>query len=190
MAVDCYVDSDFAGLWNQEDEQDPVSTRSRTGYFLTFGGCPLLWGSKLQTETALSTMEAEYIALSQSMRELIPIREVILEMQKIVFGGRQVLACRSHSKIYEENGSSFKQHTMPMSTVYEDNNACLKFATAPKMSPRTKHIAVKYHFFREKVEMLEIQVIRIDSAENAADTFTKGLPEVTFQKLRKKIMGW
>jgi hypothetical protein len=40
------------------------------------------------------------------------------------------------------------------------------------------------------VETLEIQVIRIDSAENAADTFTKGLPEVTFQKLRKKIMGW
>jgi hypothetical protein len=181
MAVDCYVDSDFAGLWNQEDEQDPVSTRSRTGYFLTFGGCPLLWGSRLQTETALSTMEAEYIALSQSMRELIPIREVILEMQKTVFGGRQVLACRSHSKIYEE---------LPMSTVYEDNNACLKFATAPKMSPRTKHIAVKYHFFREKVEKLEIQVIRIDSEDNVADTFTKGLPEVTFQKLRKKIMGW
>jgi hypothetical protein len=115
------------------------------------------------------------------MRELIPIREVILEMQKTVFGGRQVLACRSHSKIYEE---------LPMSTVYEDNNACLKFATAPKMSPRTKHIAVKYHFFREKVEKLEIQVIRIDSEDNVADTFTKGLPEVTFQKLRKKIMGW
>jgi hypothetical protein len=102
----------------------------------------------------------------------------------------QVLACRSHSKIYEENGSSFKQHTMPMSTVYEDDNACLKFATAPKMSPRTKHIDVKYHFFWEKVEKLEIQVIHIDSDENAADTFTKGLPEVTFQKLRKKIMGW
>jgi hypothetical protein len=58
------------------------------------------------------------------------------------------------------------------------------------MSPRTKHIAVKYHFFREKVEKLEIQVVRIDSEENAADAFTKGLPEVTFQRLRKKIMGW
>jgi hypothetical protein len=192
MAVDCYVDSDFAGLWNQEDDQDPVSTRSRTGYFLTFGGCPLLWGSKLQTETALSTMEAEYIALSQSMRELIPIREIILEMQKIVFGGRTVLVCRSHSKIYEKNGTKKddEQNKLPISTVYEDNNACLKFATAPKMSPRTKHIAVKYHFFREKVVKLEIQVIRIDSAENAADAFTKGLPEATFQKLRKKLMGW
>jgi hypothetical protein len=58
------------------------------------------------------------------------------------------------------------------------------------MSPRTKHIAVKYHFFREKVEKLEMQVVRIDSAENAADAFTKGLPEATFERLRKKIMGW
>jgi hypothetical protein len=73
-----------------------------TGYFLTFGGCPLLWGSRLPTETALSTTEAEYIALSQSMRKLIPIWEVALEMQKIVFGGRKVLECRSHSKIYEK----------------------------------------------------------------------------------------
>jgi hypothetical protein len=196
MAIDCYVDSDFAGLWQQEEEQDPVSTRSRTGYFLTFGGCPLLWGSRLQTETALSTMEAEYIALSQSMRELIPIREVVLEMQHHVFGGRKILACRTHSKIFEESnesdtrGDKIAHNKLPISTVYEDNNACLKFATAPKMSPRTKHIAVKYHFFREKVEKLEIQVVRIDSEDNVADAFTKGLPEVTFQRLRKKIMGW
>ena len=132
-------------------------------------------------------MESEYISLSQSMRELIPIREAILEMQKIVFKGHTVLACRSHSKIYEELTTS---DTLPMSTVHEDNNACLKFATAPKMSPRTKHIAVKYHFFREKVANLEIKIIRIDSADNPADAFTKGLPEATFQRLRKKIMGW
>jgi len=113
-------------------------------------------------------------------------------MQKNVFGRRKVLVCRSHSKIYEKNGTKKddEQNKLPISTVYEDNNACLKFATAPKMSPRTKHIAVKYHFFREKVVKLEIQVIRIDSAENAADAFMKGLPEATFQKLRKKLMGW
>jgi hypothetical protein len=56
-------------------------------------------------ETALSTMDAKYIALSQLMRELNPIWEVILEMQKIVFGGWKVLACRSHSKMYEQNGT-------------------------------------------------------------------------------------
>jgi hypothetical protein len=120
-------------------------------------------------------MEAEYIALSQSMRELIPIREVVLEMQKLVFGGRKVLECRSHSTIFEYASSANKNetHKLLVSTVYEDNNACRKFATAPKMSPRTKYIAVKYHFFRENVDQLQIRVVRIDSAENATNAFTK-----------------
>jgi Reverse transcriptase (RNA-dependent DNA polymerase) len=59
---------------NAEDHQDPVCVRSRTGYCLTLDSCPVLWVSKLQTEIALSTVEAEYIALSQSMRDLLPMR--------------------------------------------------------------------------------------------------------------------
>jgi hypothetical protein len=47
---------------------------------ITLGGAPILWGSKLQTETALSTMMAEYIALSNSMRELIPIKRLVAEV--------------------------------------------------------------------------------------------------------------
>ena len=66
--VDCYVDTDFAGLWNVEPGQDPVCVKSRTGYLIMFMGCTLTWVSKLQTQIALSTMESEYIALSQSMR--------------------------------------------------------------------------------------------------------------------------
>jgi len=80
LGVDCYVDADFAGLWLHEDDQNPLSVKSRTGYLITIGGCPLTWTSKLQTEVALSTMEAEYIALSHSMRELIPIRALVQEM--------------------------------------------------------------------------------------------------------------
>ena len=211
LTVDCYVDADFAGLWGQEDEQDPISVKSRSGYLLTFAGCPLLWGSKLQTEVTLSTMEAEYVALSQSMRELIPIREVILEIQRIVFNNEKQLGCRSHSKVFEESGEDKPDKTpthewsvvagrkgrrhgklpkIPKSTVYEDNNACLKHAMAPKMSPRTKHIAVKYHFFREKVRNLEIEVVRIDTGNQIADIFTKGLNEILFCRLRKKLMGW
>ena len=68
MRLDCYVDTDFAGLWSYEDDQDPVCVKSRTGYVITLGNCPLMWTSKLQTEIALSTLEAEYIALSQAMR--------------------------------------------------------------------------------------------------------------------------
>jgi hypothetical protein len=71
--VDCYVDSDFAGLYKAEHDQDPVSAKSRTGYVIKFCNVPILWVSKMQTQIALLTMEAEYIALFQSMRDLIPI---------------------------------------------------------------------------------------------------------------------
>ena len=64
LNVDCYVDADFAGLWKSEDPHDPISVKSRSGHLITFTGCPLLWSSELQTQIALSTMEAEYIALS------------------------------------------------------------------------------------------------------------------------------
>jgi hypothetical protein len=117
-------------------------------------------------------------------------------MEKLVFGGRTAgsVGVPFLLKIYEyaSSADNNETHKLPVSTVYEDNNACLKFATAPKMSPRTEHIAVKYHFFREKkVDLLQIRKVRIDSAENAADAFTKGLPEgATFQRLRKKIVGW
>ena len=83
--VDCYVDANFAGLYNIESDQDPICVKSRTGYLITFMGCPLLWRSKIQSLIALSTMEAEYIALSMSMRELIPIREIIKEIKSTVF---------------------------------------------------------------------------------------------------------
>jgi hypothetical protein len=182
LQVDCYVDADFAGLWNIENDQDPVCVKSRTGFIIMFMNCPLLWVSKLQTLVALSTMEAEYIALSQAMRSLIPIRETIKEMKQIVFLGKG-------------NDPKFKTHAktfidIPASIVHEDNEACLKFATMPKMSPRTKHIAIPYHFFRSKVEELEIIVQAIGTDNQLADQFTKGLPGPKFVKDRYKLMGW
>ena len=77
LTLDCYVYADFAGLYGVEDNQDPVCIKSSTGYCLTLGGCPLVWVSRLQTEIALSTAEAEYIALSQSLQDLIPMRRLL-----------------------------------------------------------------------------------------------------------------
>jgi hypothetical protein len=71
--IDCYPDADFAGLWTRDDKQDPHCVRSRTGYVINLANCPVLWKSKLQTEIALSTMEAEYVALSASCKELFPL---------------------------------------------------------------------------------------------------------------------
>ena len=68
LNLDLYCDADFAGLWSYEDDQDPVCVKSRTGYVVTLGDCPILWSSKLQTDVALSALESEYIALAQRMR--------------------------------------------------------------------------------------------------------------------------
>ena len=66
--IDCYVDADFAGSWTNKTAHDSNSVRSRSGYVITYAGCPILWSSKLQMDIALSTTEAEYIVLSQSLR--------------------------------------------------------------------------------------------------------------------------
>jgi len=182
LNVDCYVDADFAGTWKVEDDQDPVSVKSRSGHLITFMGCPLLWSSKLQTQIALSTMEAEYIALSNAMRDLIAIREILKEIATIVL---------VNSKATDPNFSAISRtFTVPQSIVHEDNTACLKFANMPKMSPRTKHIAIPYHFFRSKIEELEIKVVGINTNNQLADQFTKGLPQDKSVKDRYHLMGW
>jgi hypothetical protein len=85
LRVDCYVDADFVGLFTVADKQDPVSVTSRTGYVILFKGAPLLWASKMQTQIALSTMEAKYISLSQAMNDLIPVQEVLKEIMTTLF---------------------------------------------------------------------------------------------------------
>ncbi len=62
----CYCDSDFSGLWNKEFAPvDPSTAKSRSGWVILYAGCPVSWASKLQSQVALSTTKAEYIAMSQ-----------------------------------------------------------------------------------------------------------------------------
>eukprot|EP00957_Ditylum_brightwellii_P066929 5079553-Ditylum_brightwellii.AAC.1 len=67
--LEVYVDASFAGEWNSENSEEPTSVLSRTGYIIKYANCLIVWTPKLQTEIALSTTEAEYVALSQAMRE-------------------------------------------------------------------------------------------------------------------------
>jgi hypothetical protein len=173
LTLDLFADADFAGLWNaEEDANDPTCVHSRTGYLVTLGGTPLLWSSNLQTEIALSTCEAEYIALLMAMRELIPLRRLVKEVAESLKIDRRKL--------------------MKVSTVWEDNNAALILAKAkyPNMTPRSKHIVVKYHWFRSHLQEGEIEIKRIDTTVQKADIFTKGLARKEFESKRAMIMGW
>ena len=77
-----------------------------------------------------------------------------------------------------------------MCKVFEDNSGALEIARLPKMRPRTKHINVKYHHFREYVERGEIEIYAIKTADQQADLLTKNLPGPMFARLRELIMGW
>ena len=167
--LNCYVDADFAGLWS-EDISDAVSVKSRTGNIITFANCPVLWVSKLQTEITLSTTEAEYIALSQAMRDLIPMRTLLTKLASLM-------------KL--EIGK-----TTTHSTVFEDNKGCIELANAPKMRPRTKHISIKYYHFRSHVANGDIKIQWIDTKNQLADIFTKPLAEIAFSSLRLALLGW
>jgi len=172
-ALDCYVDADYAGNWNLPEGEDPDTVRSRCGYIISIGNFPVLWKSKRIQEICLSTMESEYVSLSMAMRSLVYLRGLMFEIDGIfdLGVGKQI----SH-----------------ISTVWEDNQAALVLATTdpPRMTPRSKSLAVKYHWFRSKLSADTILVQSVPSVDNLADIFTKALPYETFVKLRKRICGW
>ena len=82
--IECFVGADFAGNWTKADADNPENCLSRTGYIICIAGCHVTWTSKLQSEITLSTAEAEYVALSTAMRELIPFIRFIKELSNII----------------------------------------------------------------------------------------------------------
>ena len=64
LHIDAYPDADFAGLYGYESTTDPVCVWSRTGYIIAVSNCPVVVYSSLQTETALSTIQAEIYAMA------------------------------------------------------------------------------------------------------------------------------
>ena len=168
--LECYVDADHAGGWNSCTASDASNLFSRTGYIIKYANCPVYWKSKLQTEIALSTCEAEYLALSAALREVLPLITMMNEL-KCSFPELHVPKPGFHCK------------------VWEDNQSCIAMATSKKFSPRTKHIALKYHHFRSHVGR-SITINYVDTLKQQADILTKPVRDDLFYKLRFMIMGW
>ena len=120
---------------------------------------------------ALSTTEAEYIALLQALRDVIPVMQLIQEFQKLGF--KILSLC---PKVYCK--------------AFEDNAGALELARTPKLRPHTKHINIVYHHFRTYVQNGTIKIFPITSVNQIGDLFTKPLPRDLFVRHRKKLLGW
>jgi hypothetical protein len=104
---------------------------SKTSYVIKYADCPVYWQSKLQTEIALSTAEAKYMALSQALMETLPSSNLMKEIN-VIFP----LYLPSPKFIIK---------------VREDNQSCIAMANNPKFSLHTRHISIKYHHFCKHV---------------------------------------
>jgi hypothetical protein len=168
----CFVDAAHASDWKQSTAmRDPNTARSRTGFLITFANCPLLWGSKLQTEIALSSTEAEYVALSTAAREMVPI--MALAKEAVKFGVIKKTAIPTFA-----------------CTFFEDNKGAVEMANVPKMRPRTKHMNIKYHFFRQFIAKKVFHVKHLAGDQQPADILTKALDHATFVRHRLVTNGW
>jgi hypothetical protein len=78
-----YVDADFVGGLDPTQADNIDNVYSRTGFVIYYAGCPVYWQSKLQTEIALSTAEAEYIAMLVALRETISLATLMCEMNEV-----------------------------------------------------------------------------------------------------------
>ena len=175
LGIDMFVDADFAGMHGYEDPEDPASVKNRTGFVITIAKCPVIWASRMQTETALSTMMAEYIALSHVMRELLPFKRLAKEVVE-------------HMGL----GSGIQWTVHGNTVVHEDNNGALILANLPagRSTPTSKFFNVKYHWFREKLVEHKIKIVKVQSDLQLADIFTKGFRSQKFAEMRKKLCGW
>uniref|UniRef100_A0A2N9EIR8 CCHC-type domain-containing protein n=1 Tax=Fagus sylvatica TaxID=28930 RepID=A0A2N9EIR8_FAGSY len=140
-----YVDADYAG---EVDDR-----RSTTGYVFTLSGGPICWKSTLQSIVAMSTTEAEYMAIAEAAKEALWLKGLVKELG-LNQGGVQ-MHCDSQSAIY-----------LAKNQVYH---------------ARTKHIDVRFHKIRELIVTGDIVLEKVHTSENAADMLTKPVTTAKFK---------
>jgi hypothetical protein len=171
LTLDNYCDADFAGLYGSEPESNPDSARSRIGYIIFLGDCPVIWKSQLCSEITTSTLHSEYIALSTSLRIQLVLKRMLEEVMECLMLDIAILGaviCRA----------------------FEDNRGTMLLATNQRLSGRTRHFNVKYHWFWEAVKDAVLQVFGCGTRQQRADCFTKNLVRDLMVNNRQMNQGW
>ena len=152
-----YVDSDWAGC--------PDDRRSTSGYVLMLNGAAISWRSKRQSVHALSSAEAEFIAASSVVQEVIFLRRLLAEL-------------------------GFPQTSF--TPIFADNETCIRWSRgAVGGSEHAKHIDLRKHFVHAASDQGILQLLKIDTAVNASDILTKPFVDIPlFQRHRQSMMGY
>ena len=150
--IEIYADADFA---NRAD------AKSISGYACVMNGACLAWSSKKQSTVALSTTEAEYIALTHVAKQLTWIRKLL-------------------------NGIGLEQRDP--TAIRCDNLSAITITCDATYHARTKHINIYYHYIREKVASNEASLTYVASKDNIADIMTKAIPLENHNEL-KELLG-
>ena len=140
-----YCDSDYGG--------DYDNRRSITGYVFTIGGNTISWKSRQQKVVAISTTEAEYMALTDAVKEALWLRGFSEEL-------------------------GFAQESVEVNC---DSESAIALAKNSVHHERTKHIDIRLHFIRDIINAGLVKVVKIASECNPADIFTKVLPVEKFE---------
>lgn len=122
--------------------------RSCTGFVVKMAGAAISWHSKRQEIVAVSSTEAEYIALSTTVKEMLWVAQFVREVSNI---------------------------NIQPANIFCDNTSTIKLATSDAYRERTKHIDVRYHHIRDAVEKGKITVEFISTNDMVADALTKAL---------------
>ncbi|KAI3725113.1 hypothetical protein L1987_64888 [Smallanthus sonchifolius] len=152
IALTGYSDSDYAV--NLDD------SKSTSGYVFHLGSGAISWQSKKQKVVALSSTEAEYIALSMPGCQAIWLRGIIEELKFQI------------------------KHSL---TLYCDNKSTISLAKDPVYHDKSKHIRVKYHFIRDLIKTEDVRIKFYATKEQMADIFTKALQQKDFIRLKKLL---
>ena len=142
-----FTDADFAEGYDR---------KSITGTVYVMSGGAIAWSSKKQGTIALSTLEAEYTAISHATRHILWHKMLICELKL-------------------DSSAPFQ--------LYNDNRGAIALSHDPQFHGQSKHINIRHHFICDYIERNYISIHHIPSSENLVDLFTKPLPELVFTKL-------
>ena len=173
MTLRGYSDSDWASCID--------TRRSTTGYVFMFNTSPISWNTKRQDTVAMSSTEAEYMALAASAQEAIFLKMITKDLNI----RKMCVQIETEPKEHEQFPDTVRECT----EILSDSTGAIQLAQNPTQHSRTKHIDIKHHFIRERIETGDLGVYHVPGRENPADMMTKALDWTLFTKHRAKTMG-